>query len=420
VSAPFVSSAARAAVDVVAALQGLDDVVTLAVGAVVLLGDVLARLRALPTESVQCIVTSPPYLDARDYGVAPTAWPEVTYRPRFDLPEVTVPAMVCCLGHEETLVAYVGHLVLVWRELRRVLRRDGTCWLNLGAGYSSGTTSPRKPTTTEGEDVPSSWGPRCHGARVTAGLPAKQRIPAPSAVRDALQAEGWFVRDDIAWAKPNATPSSVRDRCTPSYESLYLLTRAPRYAIHLDRLATPAVSERSRNARRKHGEARGDGGNHRGASVPWTGEVAHPRDVWTIPTGRVRAAHFATFPHELARRCVVAGSDPDDVVLDPFAGTATTLAIAHALDRRAVGVEAQPAYVPLMRDRMTEVAARLRAPQRPPRKPAPRPKAPRRAASAPAPKLDAISPLTPVVTDHGLLFAPPDERRKALTGDSPR
>lgn len=316
------------------------------------LGDVLAMLRELRDASVHCVVTSPPYLDARDYGVPPTAWPAVTYRPRFDLEPVTVPAMVCCLGHEKTLVAYVGHLVLVARDLARVLRRDGTFWLNLGAGYSSGTTAPRRPTTTQGDSVPSSWAARCMAPRVTAGLAAKQRIPVPSAVCDALQAEGWIVRNAIAWVKPDATPSSARDRCTPAHEAVFLLARSQRYRAHLERLATPAKHGRSRNTGRTYGDARGDAGSRRGASVPWEGDTAHPRDVWNIPTARFRGAHFATFPVELARRCVLAGSDVGDLVLDPFGGSGTVGHVAHALGRTAVLIDAQPEYFPLMVQRM--------------------------------------------------------------------
>ena len=353
-------------------LLALPNAVALGARSVVLVGDVLARLADVPDGSVQCIPTSPPYLDGRDYEVPPTAWPEVTYKPRFDLPEVTAPAQTVCLGREATLVAYVGHLVLLFRALRRVLRDDGVAWLNLGAGYSSGTTSPRRPTTTKGDHVPSSWDDRCYGARVTAGLPAKQRIGAPHAVVDALQADGWYARDEIvygevacgeiAWHKPNPTPSSVTDRCTPAWEPVYLLAKSPRYKLALDRLRTPAKYGRSGNAARAHGDARDDEGNHRGTSVPWTGDTAHPRNVWSIPTEGYRGKHTATFPTELARRCVVAGSDEGDVVLDPFAGTGTAVAVADCLGRVGVGVELQPDVADELAARLADVARRLAAP----------------------------------------------------------
>lgn len=395
--------------------------------AVVLVGCVLTRLRGIADASIHCICTSPPYLDARDYKVPPTAWPEVTYRPRFDLPEVTVPAQTCCLGHEPTLLAYVGHLVLVARELRRVLRPDGVFWLNLAAGYSSGTTAPRKPSTTEGRAAVSSYENRSHSARVTGGLPAKQLIRAPSAVCDALQAEGWFVRNEVVWFKRNAKPDSAADRCTPAHESFFLLTRSPRYHFDGHAISTPAKGD-SRNKARKFGDARDDAGDHHGASIPWSGELSHPRDVWDIPVGRFKGAHFATFPPELVARAVRAGtsevgccsscgapwrkiiaqSEPIStrggrrkhadiyrrqgatgalatgehharvhvgwerpcrcphappapcVVLDPFAGSGTTLGVAEYLGHTSAGVEARAAYVEeLMRERFADVAKRL-------------------------------------------------------------
>lgn len=387
-----------------------------------LVGDCLVTLPTVPARSVHTIVTSPPYLDARDYEVPPTDWPEVTYRPRFDLEPVTVPAMTCCLGHEATLVAYVGHLVLVARELARVLRDDGTFWLNLAAGYSSGTTAPRKPTTTEGDRVPASWKGRCHSARVTGGLAAKQRIPVPSAACDALQADGWLVRADIVWSKPNAKPDSALDRPTPAHEHLYLLTRSPHYYFDAAAISTPAKHAKSRNRGRKYGPDRGAPASHQGASIPWEGDTAHPRDVWTINVGRFQGAHFATMPVELALRALKAGtsgvgccpscgapwrrmfardgklegggraknSAPRVFVgwsmscacplarptpctaLDPFGGAATTAVAARELDLRTVLCELSPAFVEMQRDRLAD-EARRRAPRR---APAPVPTAP--------------------------------------------
>lgn len=400
----------------------------------VLVADVLTGLSYLAEKGVvvHSVVTSPPYLDARDYGVPPTAWPEVTYRPRFDLEPVTVPAMTCCLGHEPSLLAYVGHMVLVVRAIAQVLREDGTLWMNIGAGYSSGTTARRKPTTTEGPHVPSSWKGRCYEARVTGGLPAKQRIPVPSAVRDAVQADGWYVRNDIAWTKSNAKPDSATDRCTPAHENVLLFARRPSYFFDAVAISTPARFGASRNARRAYGAAHSDAGDHHGASVPLAGDIAHPRDVWAIPVGRFKHAHFATFPPELARRCIAAGTSAvgccptcsapwlpiiaqadavstgggrrkhadhyagqgetgalatgvhhtravvgwrlpckcplarpmPAMVLDPFGGSGTTGAVANALGRRALLVDAQPDYVPMMASRVTEITPASLAPQR--------------------------------------------------------
>lgn len=313
-------------------------------GVDLIVADVREGLGIVASGSVQTIVTSPPYLDARDYGLSPSLWPEVVYRPRYDLPPVTASAEVVCLGSERTLIAYVAHLVLVARELRRVLRPDGTLWLNLAAGYSAGTNAPRKPTTTQGPDVPSSWSSRCESARITVGLPAKQRIPAVSAVCDALQADGWWVRNRIVWSKPNAKPDSTRDRCSPAHEDLLLLAPGPRYYFDVDAISTPAKEKRSRNRARRYGEGRDDAGDHHGDSIPWQGDTAKPRDVWTIRAKGYRGAHFATFPDELARRCILAGSRPGDVVLDPFAGSGTVGAVAKTLGRSAVLIEASERY----------------------------------------------------------------------------
>lgn len=325
-------------------VHSLPQMEQLCAGVDLIVADVLAGLALVADASVQCVVTSPPYLDARDYGLSPTVWPEVVYRPRFDLPEVTAPADRVCLGAERTLIGYVAHLVLVARALRRVLRSDGTHWLNLGTGYSAGTNAPRKPTTTQGPDVPSSWSSRCESARITAGLPAKQRIPAVSAVCDALQADGWWVRNRVVWHKPNAKPDSTRDRCSPAHEELLLLAPGPRYYFDGAAISTPAKRTSSRNRARRFGDGRDDPGDHHGDSIPWQGDTAKPRDVWTIRAKGYRGAHFATFPDELARRCILAGSRPGDVVLDPFAGSGTVGAVARTLGRKAMLIEASERY----------------------------------------------------------------------------
>lgn len=339
------------AVPLFAARERVTDAVEL------LVDDVLPGLVSVPDGVAQCIVTSPPYLDARDYGIAPTAWPEVVYRPRFDLDAIEVPASCDVLGAETSLRAYVGHVVLVARALRRVLRPDGTLWLNLAAGYSCGTTAPRRPTTTRGPDVPTSWSSRCSGPRITAGLPAKQRIPAASAVCDALQAEGWWVRNRIIWSKPNAKPDSTRDRCTVAHEELFLLTPRARYYFDRAAISTPAKHPRSRNASRRYGADRADPGDHHGDAIPWQGETAAPRDVWTIPATPYRGAHFATFPRELARRCIAAGSRVGDLVIDPFAGTGTVGEMAQEMGRRALLIEASASSAALLRARVRGGAA---------------------------------------------------------------
>lgn len=392
---------------------------------VVLVGDVLRRLADVPDGSVQCVVTSPPYWGLRDYGVAPTAWPEATFRPAFDLPPVTVPAMACPLGLEPDLLAFVAHLVLVFREVARVLRPDGVAWVNLGDSYATGTNAARKPSART--DVAAHAG-RSQGERRTPpGLAAKNLLLQPHRAALALQADGWTLRNDDVWAKTSPVPESVTDRTTRSHEYVFQLTRGPRYFFDALAVAEPAKSSHSGNATRSYGVERGRAGDHRAYGVPWSGETRNPRSVWAVAAEPFDGAHFAAFPSRLALRCVLAatsevgacpscgspwrrmvarGAAVDDrggrrkhaevrarqggtgalatgehfarehvgwergcrcpharpapcVVLDPFAGTGTALAVADALGHVGVGVEAQPAYVGLMPGRFADVARRL-------------------------------------------------------------
>ena len=359
----------------------------LCAGVDLIVADVLAGLSLVADASVQCVVTSPPYLGLRDYGIGATDWPEVTYLPRFDLPAVTVPAMRCVLGAEPSLLAFVGHLVLVARALRRVLRDDGVMWLNLGASYATGTTSSRKATTTQGAKVPSGWAGRCDETRWTPeGLPAKNIIPSPWAVAEALQADGWVLRAEVIWRKPNPMPEAVTDRPTVSHEPVFLLSKRGKYFYDREAIAEPLEhpeastaddmaramtrrrrtateqrqepldaeryrqsdrTRRSGNKTAKTGDDRGRPGDHRKASIPWEAPPSgtrNARSVWTIPTQPFKGAHFATFPAELARRCILAGSRPGDVVLDPFAGSGTVGAVAKTHGRRAVLIEVSERY----------------------------------------------------------------------------
>lgn len=373
----------------------------------VLVGDCREGLATLPASSVQCIVTSPPYLGLRDYGLDGADWPAVSYRPRYDLPPVEVPAMRCVLGAEPSLLAFVAHQVLVARALRRVLRDDGTLWLNLGASYAAGTTAKRPPSGKHaylGDALPllgahrrkpSSWTNRCDEVRWTPeGLPAKNLIPSPWAVAEALQADGWVLRAEVIWRKPNPMPEAVTDRPTVSHEQVFLLSKRGKYFYDRAAIAEPlehpeastpedfarAMSRRratateqrqgpldaeryrqsdrtrrSGNKAAKTGDERGRPGDHRKGSIPWEAPPSgtrNARSVWTIPTQPFKGAHFATFPEEIARRCILAGSRPGDVVLDPFGGSGTVGAVAKTTGRTALLCEAQRAYLPLIAQRV--------------------------------------------------------------------
>lgn len=222
-------------------------------------GDVREALRQMPDSSVQCVVTSPPYFGLRDYGVAGQ------------------------IGLEPTVEEYVAVMVEMFREVRRILRPDGTLWLNLGDSYngSGGAGGDYGPGgLREGQ-------PRYPGRRLE-GLKPKDLIGVPWRVAFALQADGWYLRSDIIWAKPNPMPESVTDRPTKSHEYVFLLTKSPHYYYDADAIREPHSSERP-------------------LKVP-TGR--NRRSVWTIATQPFPDAHFATFPEELPRLCILAGTSP--------------------------------------------------------------------------------------------------------------
>lgn len=246
-------------------------------GWMLLVGDALAQLRTLPAGSVQTCVTSPPYWALRDYGVEG----QIGLEP---LPE------------------YIQRLVAVFGEVRRVLRSDGTCWINLGD--------------------------------------TKDKHGIPWRVAFALQDDGWWLRSDIIWAKPNPIPESVCDRPTVSHEFIFLLSKSERYFYNTDEARERCVVEAPR--------WKEDGVGFRN----W-------RDVWTIPSQPSSLEHFAAFPEELARRCIVAGSRLGDTVLDPFAGTGTTGVVALREGRRFVGIELNPAYVEIAERRSRTVTQSL-------------------------------------------------------------
>lgn len=362
-------------------------------------GNALTVLAEMPDQSVQTTVTSPPYLGLRDYGVPPADWPAVEYSPMRSLPPVQVPAMTCCLGNEGDPFAYVGHLLLVLRQVARVLRRDGTVWLNIGDSYSSkangGATFDRHRGSGHRPGVIAPQVNTTDHARF------KSLLGVPWRLAFALQADGWTVRNEIIWNKPNAMPESVTDRLSNRYERVFLLTRANRYWFNLDpireALAYPELADGSQvfggvnkgssggidsAARRRGGNTYGyrpdptvypgrqNGqplkaatGRRHGAPAgrpettppgmnPQTnfGPIGHrngrsdprgrnPGDVWTLPTTPFAGAHYAVMSHEVARRCILAGSPEGGLVLDPFVGACTSMMVARQTGRRGIGVD---------------------------------------------------------------------------------
>lgn len=304
----------------------------------VIIGDCREALQSLPSESVNCVVTSPPYFGLRDYGVDGQ------------------------IGLEATPDAFVSELVAVFRAVRRVLRNDGTLWLNLGDTYA-----------TQGG---------AHG-----GLKPKDLIGIPWRVAFALQADGWYLRQDIIWAKPNPMPESVTDRCTKAHEYMFLLSKSPRYYYDQEAIAEPVapatVARLAQDVESQQGSARVPGkiNGTMKAKPPrfgcskygddlrdksrtksgneytnTNGGMRNARSVWNIATQPFKEAHFATFPPELAERCIKAGCPEGGTVLDPFGGAGTTGLVADRLQRSAVVIELNPAYADMALNRIEKDA----------------------------------------------------------------
>jgi DNA modification methylase len=353
----------------------------------VLFGDCRESMRKLAADGVrvQCAVTSPPYFGLRDYGTAPVQWPATEYAPMPGLPPVSVPAMACELGQEPDPLAYVGHMVDVFRALRDVLADDGVLWVNLGDSYNTagGVNNNGKNDALGKTHRPGALGN-------SPGLKPKDLIGIPWRVAFALQAEGWTLRQDIIWHKQNPMPESVRDRCTKAHEYVFLLTKGPRYfwdaeamkeicvkgaagsEFHTGKTGDHQLGRASTKPRaagnktHKHVDAyeaseteehRTKAGLMKIADVPW--EKRNRRSVWTIAPKPYSGAHFAVMPPALIEPMILATSKPGDIVLDPFFGSGTTGQVAEALGRRWIGCELQDDYAPLQRARTAQMGMQL-------------------------------------------------------------
>lgn len=353
----------------------------------ILQGDCREVLASLPAESVHCCVTSPPYFGLRDYGHAGQ------------------------IGLEQSPDAYVEKLVEVFREVRRVLRDDGTLWLNLGDSYAGswgargrgdGTNAARPDLEAKhGTSAPNRYG------FANLGIKPKDLIGIPWRVAFALQADGWYLRQDIIWHKPNPMPESVTDRCTKAHEYVFLLSKSPRYYFDSEAMQEPAgaTNEHDAAGRTKQrlagnvkppkGQAAYEDGDDlhrtkaglladaerqrskrdsfkrddskRAEAIPGQSVGTHragreesaydiftrnKRSVWTIPTKPFAEAHFATMAPELAETCIKAGCPEGGVVLDPFGGAGTTGLVAERLQRNSILVELNPAYIAIARKRI--------------------------------------------------------------------
>jgi len=300
----------------------------------VLVGDCRETLKQLPDQSVQTCITSPPYFGLRDYGHDGQ------------------------IGLEQTPQDFVDQLVSVFREVKRVLRDDGTLWLNLGDSYSSFKDQSVRYQTLAGKsrDEPHSGKAANRNGKVLSecGLKNKDLIGIPWMVAFALRADGWYLRQDIIWHKPNPMPESVKDRCTKAHEYIFLLSKSAHYYFDHVAIKEPLKGEpeiRNKNAEGyqadyAHGERFSKGDRVYGADG-----LANKRSVWSINTRPYEGAHFATFPEDLIQPCILAGSKAGDIVLDPFGGSGTTGKVAIDYGRKAILCELNPEYVKIINQR---------------------------------------------------------------------
>ncbi|HNA49159.1 MAG TPA: site-specific DNA-methyltransferase [Zoogloea sp.] len=270
-------------------------------GSTIFEGDALTVLRRLPSNCVRCVVTSPPYWGLRDYGIDEQ------------------------IGLEHSLPQFINRLVAVFSEVRRVLSDDGTLWLNIGDGYTSGNRgwrAPDKKNPARAMDV---------RPDTPEGLKPKDLLGVPWRLAFALQQDGWYLRSDIVWNKPNAMPESVKDRPVRAHEYIFMLTKSEKYFYDWGALREPADN----------------------------GGLRSKRTVWNVNTKPFAGAHFATFPPDLIRPCVLASSQPGDYVLDPFFGSGTVGLVCRDEERHYLGIELNPEYVALAAARLHEDHGRV-------------------------------------------------------------
>ena len=296
----------------------------------------MADSRALPIEdkSVHTVVTSPPYWGLRDYGTDGQ------------------------LGLEPTPEEYCNSMVAVFREIRRVLHDDGTVWLNLGDSYSSGSRTTTTNDSFRGDTLVNTT-----RTPVVKGIKPKDLVGIPWRVAFALQADGWYLRSDIIWSKPNPMPESVQDRPTKAHEYIFLLTKIQKYYYDADAIREPYTEPMNRwggNILKADGQSTWDEGTgqewYRHRNMRPNDDGRNKRSVWEVTTKPYAEAHFATFPEKLVEPCILAGCPAGGTVLDPFVGSGTTLAVAQRLGRRGVGADINEEYLSLARNRLEKIS----------------------------------------------------------------
>jgi DNA modification methylase len=349
-------------------------------------GDCLEVLKTLPSESVNCCITSPPYWGLRDYGTA--KWEggdgncehtishySDNLKPDCDRP-VRGDRSLCIkcgakridsqIGLELTPQEYVEKIVLVFREVRRVLRGDGTLWLNLGDTYSAQRWTKKGETTTPAQPMngmSDTW--RAIAPTKESGLPDKNLVGIPWRVAFALQADGWYLRQDIIWHKPNPMPESVTDRCTKAHEYIFLMSKNPNYYLDNKAIQEPCTTQEGRPSAIVRDRVYGYNskqaalGRARGGEETPEPSTRNKRSVWSVTVKPYKEAHFATFPKELIEPCVLAGCPKDGTILDPFGGSGTTAEVAIENGRNALLIELNPEYIELAKTRISNTQTNL-------------------------------------------------------------
>jgi DNA modification methylase len=301
-------------------------------------GDCLEELKKLPDNSINCCITSPPYYGLRDYGVDSQ------------------------IGLEETPELYVEKLVDVFREVKRVFKKDGTLWLNLGDSYSGSCKGEggtyelsKKQNSNRGSHYGKDQGVK---RKFKINLKPKDLIGIPWMVAFALRADGWYLRQDIIWSKPNPMPEGVTDRCTKSHEYIFLLSKSQTYYFDNGSIQEKCVTTGIHTNHKYTKSSKIYGSKHNnpnsGLSAFEVGEHRNKRSVWNVVTKPFSEAHFATFPEDLILPCVLAGCPENGIVLDPFMGAGTTAVVAVKNNRNYVGIELNPEYIKIAEKRILE------------------------------------------------------------------
>jgi DNA modification methylase len=360
-------------------------------------GDCLEVLKSLPSESVNCCITSPPYWGLRDYGTG--EWvggdPACSHKRDSKQSELTqtghrnlegavgdgIYKDKCkrCgaerkdrqIGLELTPESYTQTMVEVFREVKRVLKDDGTLWLNIGDSYAGSGCGWGGGSLSEKSNhhmkVHGNGNPRkSKDQRPPAGLKTKDLVGIPWRVAFALQADGWYLRQDIIWHKPNPMPESVTDRCTKAHEYIFLMSKNPNYYFDNKAISENAISKQGKGAtgrgQQGYAVASGKGISPQQDHSGWMGgdgNTRNKRSVWSVTVKPYKEAHFATFPKELIEPCVLAGCPKDGTILDPFGGSGTTAEVAIENGRNALLIELNPEYIELAKTRISNTQTNL-------------------------------------------------------------